>query len=173
MQALHHHGEFFNGAPNEAPEYEGGFWIYETKTYRELGLDIDEMEEGHHASDVGPVKPSDYVPFLKEFRHIVEGRGEIDHKEAKISMLCRKNATYSSFCSKLHSFYEDFPSSFFYNQLTIIPGIGSKTAKAFYQVGYKTIEDLKNASDEKLLSVEGIGPKGIKNIRDFLASQET
>ena len=49
--------------------------------------------------------------------------------------------------------------------LESIEGIGPKTAEALTLAGYKTLDDLKNATDEQLLAVKGIGKKALEKIR--------
>ena len=46
-----------------------------------------------------------------------------------------------------------------------IEGIGPKAAEALAKAGFKTSEDLKNATDEQLLAVKGIGKKAVEKIR--------
>lgn len=46
-----------------------------------------------------------------------------------------------------------------------IEGIGPKMAEALAEAGFKTLEDLKNATDEQLLAVKGIGKKALEKIR--------
>lgn len=52
--------------------------------------------------------------------------------------------------------------------LESIDGIGPKTAQALSEAGYKTLEDLKNAKEEELLQVKGIGKKTIEKIMSSL-----
>ncbi len=173
LSVLIHHGETFSGPPSKAPRYgteADGIWLYETKTWRELGLDIDEMSEVEAASDVGPVRASEYIPFLIDFRKIVEGQDAIDGKMAAIKKLCKGNKQYQKYFMRLNKSNEhkgDFPASFFYNQFIAIPGIGAKSAKTLFEAGINNIDDLKNADDKTLLAAPGIGPAAFKKIRGF------
>jgi hypothetical protein len=50
-----------------------GFWAIKTKTWKELGgVDIPEFEPSEVASDIGPVKPSEYFPYLLGIHEIAE-----------------------------------------------------------------------------------------------------
>jgi hypothetical protein len=173
LSVLIHHGETFSGPPSKAPRYgteADGIWLYETKTWRELGVDIDEMSTGESASDVGPVRASEYIPFLIDFRKIVEGQESIDVKIININKLGRANKQYQKYVRMLNKFYkykDDFPASFFYNQFTLIPGVGTKSAKTLFEAGIKTYDDLKNANDKTLLAIPGIGTAALKKIRGF------
>ena len=49
--------------------------------------------------------------------------------------------------------------------LTVIPGIGIKNCKTFYEAGYMTPDSIISASDEELLSIPGVGISFIKKLR--------
>ena len=44
-------------------------------------------------------------------------------------------------------------------------GIGTAKAKAIYRAGYRTIEEIKEATDEVLFAIQGIGEGLIKKLR--------
>ena len=52
--------------------------------------------------------------------------------------------------------------------LTSIPGIGTKNCNNFYDAGYMTPESIISASDEELLSIPGVGISFIKKLRKTL-----
>ena len=52
--------------------------------------------------------------------------------------------------------------------LTSIPGIGTKNCNNFYKAGYKTPESIISASDEELLTIPGVGISFIKKLRKSL-----
>jgi len=88
LRVLLRHGEIHMDISTEPPkiinEMWEGIWIEKTKTYRELGIDIDEMKPGTHASDVGQVLPDDYLPFLIAIRKIVELDEPIENRINKL-----------------------------------------------------------------------------------------
>lgn len=176
LSVLNHHGERFSGSPSRAPKYGSeadGYWSYELTTWQELGIDIPELPEVEGAADVGPIKASEYLPFLIEFRKIVETHDSVDNKIAKIKKLGNKNNLFKHFIKKLNEFYKykgDFPNSFFYNQFADIPGIGNKSAKLLFKAGIKSFDDLKNADDTIILSIPGIGPVALKKIRKYFGT---
>ena len=49
--------------------------------------------------------------------------------------------------------------------LTSIPGIGSKNCNNFYEAGYLTPESIISASDEELLNIPGVGISFVKKLR--------
>ncbi len=61
--------------------------------------------------------------------------------------------------------YPGFPESFFYQQLSELPGIGLTLAKRLYETGFTTATDLRSASDQQLRAVKGVGPKVIAKLR--------
>ncbi len=52
--------------------------------------------------------------------------------------------------------------------LTSIPGIGSKNCNNFYEAGYITPESIISASDEELLAIPGVGSSFVKKLRKTL-----
>ena len=52
--------------------------------------------------------------------------------------------------------------------LTSIPGIGTKNCNNFYEAGYMTPESIIAASDEDLLSIPGVGTNFVKKLRKTL-----
>jgi len=87
LRVLLRHGEIHTDINKEPPkiamEMWEGIWILKLKTYRELGIDIDDPQ-GPHASDVGQVMPDDYLPFLIAIRKIVELNEPIEHRIKKL-----------------------------------------------------------------------------------------
>jgi len=52
--------------------------------------------------------------------------------------------------------------------LTSIPGIGTKNCNNFYEAGYMTRESIISASDEELLTIPGVGYSFVKKLRKSL-----
>ena len=52
--------------------------------------------------------------------------------------------------------------------LTSIPGIGTKNCNNFYEAGYMTPESIIAASDEELLTIPGVGISFVKKLRETL-----
>lgn len=48
-------------------------------------------------------------------------------------------------------------------------GLSAKVADALMEQNYKTVADLKKATDEELTDLDGIGPAAVKKIRELLA----
>ena len=46
-----------------------------------------------------------------------------------------------------------------------IPGVGSKSAEAFYKAGFKTPKSITSAKDEDLLAVPGVGINLVKKLK--------
>ena len=55
-----------------------------------------------------------------------------------------------------------------FENLTSLPGIGTKNCNNFYEAGYMTPESVISASDEELLMIPGVGISFIKNLRKKL-----
>ena len=50
---------------------------------------------------------------------------------------------------------------------TSIPGVGAKSARAFYEAGFKSTKDILSAKDEELLAVPGVGINLVKKLKDY------
>ena len=46
-----------------------------------------------------------------------------------------------------------------------IPGIGAKSAEAFYKAGFKTPKSITSAKDEDLLAIPGVGINLVKKLK--------
>ena len=46
-----------------------------------------------------------------------------------------------------------------------IPGVGAKSAEAFYKAGFKTPKSITSAKDEDLLAVPGVGINLVKKLK--------
>ena len=49
--------------------------------------------------------------------------------------------------------------------LTTLPGVGAKSAKAFYEAGFKSTKSVISASEKDLLSVPGVGINLVKKLK--------
>ena len=49
--------------------------------------------------------------------------------------------------------------------LKAIPGVGSKSAEAFYKAGFKTPKSIISAKDEDLLAIPGVGINLVKKLK--------
>lgn len=159
LNVLKHHGELFNGPPSQTPKYGSqadGIWTFKTKTFRELGIAIDEPEFTH-ASDAGPIEPSQYLPFLTQFRSIVESSSTHEDKLAELDSLSKQSSQFKEIWCKLSAYYDDFPLSFFYLQFTTLPGIGRQLAKRLYESGFRTTNEIVSASISRLTAVPSLG----------------
>lgn len=167
LEVLNRHGEVFRGPPSKAPNYAGpadGIWIFKLKWQ-------DDGYEHTHASDIGYTTPREYLPFLKSFRTIVEAPDDIDIKLSKLDRLSKESIRNQEIWAKLDKYYGDFPHSFFYNHLTVLPGVGKKTAKLFYESGLRELSDIEKASDTQLQSLQGVGKGLVSKVRTYFAEK--
>ena len=51
--------------------------------------------------------------------------------------------------------------------LKAIPGVGAKSAEAFYKAGFKTPKAITSANDEDLLAVPGVGINLVKKLKNL------
>lgn len=162
LDVLVHHNKIYRGEdapPQYAKELWHGIWLPHIKPEYSLGLD------GQHSSDIGYVNDKEYIKFLIAFRKIVEQSIDTDQKISLLDKAVKEDELFAKYLGKHKSIDADFPDSFFYKQLTKLESVGIKTAKNLYVNGLKSIEEVQNASDEKLLKIQGIGKNTIEKIR--------
>ena len=51
------------------------------------------------------------------------------------------------------------------DNLTSLPGVGSKSAKALYEAGFKTTKAVLAADEKELLAVSGVGINLVKKLK--------
>ena len=75
----------------------------------------------------------------------------------------KKKSVKSSKPSKSKQKKED--SKKLIEALKAIPGVGAKSAEAFYKAGFKTPKSISSAKDEDLLAVPGVGINLVKKLK--------
>lgn len=60
-----------------------------------------------------------------------------------------------------------------YDDFASLTGVGGATEDNLYDAGYETFGDLRAASDEDLLAIDGIGESALDSIRDDLDAMTT
>lgn len=118
------------------------------------------------ASDVGPVDPAEYMPFLIAFRTIVEDRdATIVERMAKIEDLFQR-PEWAGFVAALPG-AQRVISRFFPPVLSRIGGLPHSSQAALSENGIRTVAELRAADDATLLSIKGIGPAKLAAIQKF------
>ena len=51
--------------------------------------------------------------------------------------------------------------------LTSLPGVGAKSAKALYEAGFKTTKSVISADEKDLLAVQGVGVNLVKKLKNI------
>lgn len=173
LRVLLHHGEHYtknDGRQSKiAHEPWEGIWIPKAKplpTYREFGIDMDEMED-ICASHIGPIRVKEYLPFLIDIRKIVELNNSIENR---IKMLKEKPKVgiWKTYVNK-HGGINKIIEEFFPRFIDTIPKINNVIISELHAQGLDTPNNIDAANDEALLSIKGIGKAKIKVIRDYCA----
>lgn len=161
LRVLARHGEVHSNRatapPTIADEPWQGIWVPVSKTFRELGLDIDEPAPGTMASHIGPI-PADggsFLSFLKSVRAVVESDGaaverrkRLHHSLADpaVASMVRKLGGRAAILDRL------FPSF-----LSTIPGLPAKALAGLKARRLTSAKAISSASDTELLAIPGIG----------------
>lgn len=157
-----------NSLPKFTDEVWMGMWFPKLKSAKELGLKIPDMPESTAGSDIGYVYPSKFIKFLISFREIVESDITIKNKIEKINALQHKSEEFKEFYLRFLQNDKDFPSSFFYKKLCVIPNLKILSARELFEKDIYTVEKLRDLTDDDLLKISGIGQQTIKSIREYL-----
>lgn len=167
LKVLLKHGSIYSGnnPPGDNGELWHGVWIQKTKTFREMGIDLDEFPSFEHASDIGQVKPEEYFPFLIEVRRAVESTGDISEKIDRLRAVLR-DQKFTKFVRR-HGGQGTITDYFFPPILSEIPGINSTVTTALREARINTVAKLKKKTDKELLALKGVGPGALQKLRAF------
>ena len=169
LRVLLRHGEIHTDPNTEPPkiikEMWEGIWSIKTKTYRELGVDIDEVAPGTHASDIGPISPDDYLPFLIAIRKIVELDEPIEKRIKKLHEVPVAD-DWKKYLEN-HGGIETVIGMYFPKFIDTIPTLNLSMKDELSKLGLNTPNRIAAAPDKKLLSIKGIGKAKLKKICDY------
>ena len=161
LRVLARHGETHTdratAPPTIADEAWQGVWVPVSKTFRELGLDVDEAASGTMASHVGPI-PADggtFLPFLKSVRAIVESDRAACERRKRLNTLLADPAVKST-VQKLGG-RAAILDRLFPTYLLTIPGLPAKALAGLKARRLTSAKAISNASDAELLAIPGIG----------------
>lgn len=144
-----------------------GCWVREID-YKGLGFSPPPPPQ--RSTQWGPVRvgsseEKDLLSFLKSFRYIVETAETMDQKLAELAELSTSTPANRRVWQKVVALESGFPDSFFYGKLCDLPGVGRQAAEKLYWAGFRTVEEIQEASDEDLLRIEGVGKGLLARIR--------
>ena len=161
------------GKPNgyfEGKPYNNlGIWCETTDFALEGGFDSVPDSIGV-PTEIGRLKQKskalkDWISYLIDFRTIVESDLSIEEKLYQINdVMSQSSEVYKNIYKKLVVEVK-FPDNFFKNQLSSLNGVASKTASILWDAGYLSPEAVKNAPEEELLKIKGIGKALVKKIK--------
>ena len=104
--------------------------------------------------------------FLSKLKSILfESKAPSVIPEVKKTTKTKKKSVKSTKGSKSKTKKED-PKKLI-EALKAIPGVGAKSAEAFYKAGFKTPKSIKSAKDKDLLAVPGVGINLVKKLKDL------
>ena len=107
----------------------------------------------------------DCINYLIDFRTIVESDLTIEEKLYQINDVMSQSSTGYKKIYKILVTEHGFPDSFFTDLLCELDGVGGKTAGLLWDAGYLSIEAVKNAPQEELLNIKGIGKKLVEKLK--------
>ena len=159
----------YNKFDGNKPYNNLGIWC-ETTDYALEGGDDSVPDLIGVPTEIGRLKQKskalkDWISYLIDFRTIVESDMPIEEKLYQINdVMSQSSEEYKSIYKKLVT-QAKFPDDFFKNQLSTLNGVSSKTAGLLWDAGYLSPEAVKNAPEEELLKLKGIGKALVKKIK--------
>lgn len=157
------HLDMHTPPPAIAEELWQGIWLPRTRTWRDLGVNMDEFSPTTVASDAGPVISDEYLPFLVAVRKIVEQQTSIEARREGLRTELRREC-WSHFCSALDG-EETVLDQLFTPFVSTLPGLSQVTISTLKRLGLTTPAAISAAGDAELLAIEGVGPVRLRNIR--------
>lgn len=170
LRVLLRHRELFSDLPNEPPQIARamweGIWTIRTRSFRELGIELDEPPPGQMESGIGPiaVDGGDYLKFLIAVRKIVESANSIDDRLDLLAIEVSRPQWSMFKHARFHSAY-DIADYFFPLFVGTIHRLAREAAAELRRLGLDTPDALDCATDAQLLDVPGIGPRTLLGIR--------
>lgn len=168
LRLLRRHGEVHKGIGSEPPEIAQemweGIWIPIGRTFRELGLDVDEPEFTI-ASDIGPIPQDggDYLKFLLAVRTAAEGEGGIEERRTAVARVLRNPAWRKAVQALDGS--DAILDRLFPPFVSTVSRMPAKTATALIEGGYISPASINAASNMQLRAISGVGPGLIAALR--------
>lgn len=151
------------GPPMITSEMWQGIWV------PELIPEFQFLSEGEQASsDIGPVPANggDYLPFLMDFRTIMEGSETVEQKEVALRDLTKKTGPrgtrYAKFWTATALVEQALP-----RVVQMLP-VPATVRAALLGAGFVTFSKIARAPNEELLKLKGVGPKTLETICQFM-----
>jgi hypothetical protein len=160
-------GERLNeGVPPTADEAWHGIWLPEIKSWKEIGIDLEEIPESKESSDIGLVKHDEYLPFLIDIRKAIESGGSIQDKIGRLKDVLRIKQ-YAKFV-RAHQGHGPIIDNFFPPVVSTIDGLNGTVISALLESKITNVKKLRKKTDKELLAIKGVGPVALKSIRVFV-----
>ena len=124
------------------------------------------------AAERGPVRcgsreEKELLSFLKSFRDIVETGETLDQMLFELEELSTSTPGNGRMWARYSEGNPLWPDSYFIEQLWMqLPkGVGPSKAEKLYLAGFRSVEEIQEASDEDLLKVDGLGKGLLRKLR--------
>lgn len=170
LRVLLRHGELFSDLPNDPPriarEMWEGIWIAQARSFRELGVDLDEPVLNQMASAIGPI-PADgggYLRFLIAVREIVESVNSIDDRMEWLRDEVSKPQWAGYVNNRFHG-VSDICDYFFPRFLDTVGRLPDTAAEVMRTLGLTSAKVIAGTADVQLSAIKGIGPAILRSIR--------
>lgn len=162
LSALIRHGEL-RDIQDEMPAIAGGHWSPKLKTFREIGLDIDEPYCGIGATDVGAVNVDRYIEFLIALKQAATSSPSIDECALAVDAICEQPESRDYV--EAHDGARTMIERIFPTVLEMLDFIPALIRSDMAAAGLTTVERIGTASDASLLAIAGLGQTRLRKLR--------
>ena len=175
MRVLVRHGETHTDINEQPPkialEAWEGDWVPQIQSLEEiLGVKMGNPPPENHSTDIGPLLPSKYLPFLTAVRKIVELEEPMQSRLDKLRNMLT-TCEWQVFVEK-HGGTESIIQKLFPRTIRPMPKFNDNVKKELATLGLETPQQLATVGDKQLLSIKGIGPTKLKAIREHCFDME-
>lgn len=172
LKALRRHGELHTDITCDLPQiidnWSQGVWVQKLRSFRSMGIDMDEPGPGMMASQMGPIPldGGEFLRFLIMVREIVESGLPIEARAARL-LAELKRTFWCKFVSALGGDPVEIVCEFFPYAVDTIPGLTMSARDVLARLGLDTAAKVAATLDIDLLDIKGIGPAKLKAIREW------
>lgn len=174
LRVLERHDELHTdinvSPPRIAQEMWEGIWLVETRTYREMGIDLPEFNACAMATDIGPISGgiAPYLTFLRSFRMCIEEESSVRIRVENLGDLLRDD-NFKNFVDR-HGGSAAIINRFFPYLVDTIPTLTAFSISELRRMRLTTSSRLANTGDKALLAIKGIGPSKLRTLRKYCAA---
>ena len=169
LRILQMHGKLHPGPPSRLPDLAGiadACWSPKPIAFAKLlGMPPVETLEPEAASLIGFVRASEYLPFLRAVRAVMESRDDLAARGSRLRQIPNESREFAGFWKRHQAIDPYFPNSCLYFELLEMDAVSDETANRLFKLGCTSASDVAALSLEQLQRLPRIGSVRGRRIR--------